>query len=173
MIPAWMIGSLSGRWTSSRDPNDGTVEVDPRYLETVTYHNREFQEFAIENRIYFAPIDEVKSTADPTRRVWPTVWVIANLTQDEVERLILQHRLFSIVFDRRLVFPPLNNPRRILECGHGTASWAVEVADLYPRCEVCVVLLHQPLSWDRHSERIAAHVRRNSHRMRIRIVFHV
>jgi hypothetical protein len=113
------------------------VAVDPRYLETVTYHNRQFQEFAIENRIYFAPVDEVNNTADPTWEVWTTIWAMANFLQDETERLILQHRLFSIVFDERLVFPPLNNPTRILECGHGAASWAVEVADQYPRCEVC------------------------------------
>jgi len=158
IIPACMIGSLSERWTSSRDPNEGTVEVDPRYLEIVTYHNRQFQEFAIENGIYFTPADEVKSTADPTCEVWPTIWAIANLMQDEAGRLILQHRLFSIVFDERLVFPPLNNPRRILECGHGTASWAVEVADQYPQCEVCAILIHQPLSWDRHGERVTADV---------------
>ncbi|KFY08242.1 hypothetical protein V492_06410 [Pseudogymnoascus sp. VKM F-4246] len=99
--------------SSSRDLDEGTTEVDPRYLETVTYHNREFQQYSVENSIYFSPIDE-----------------------DEIERLTRQHRLLSIVFDERLVFPPVNNPRRILDCGHGSASWAVDVAEQYPRCEV-------------------------------------
>ncbi|KFY85035.1 hypothetical protein V500_08769 [Pseudogymnoascus sp. VKM F-4518 (FW-2643)] len=99
--------------SSSRDHDEGTTEVDPRYLETVTYHNREFQQHSVENSIYFSPIDE-----------------------DEIERLTRQHRLLSIVFDERLVFPPVNNPRRILDCGHGSASWAVDVAEQYPRCEV-------------------------------------
>ncbi|OBT61537.1 hypothetical protein VE03_08882 [Pseudogymnoascus sp. 23342-1-I1] len=99
--------------SSSRDHDEGTTEVDPRYLETVTYHNREFQQHSVENSISFSPIDE-----------------------DEIERLNRQHRLLSIVFDERLVFPPVNNPRRILDCGHGSASWAVDVAEQYPRCEV-------------------------------------
>ncbi|KFY51877.1 hypothetical protein V497_08780 [Pseudogymnoascus sp. VKM F-4516 (FW-969)] len=99
--------------SSSRDHDEGTTEVDPRYLETVTYHNREFQQHSVENSVYFSPIDE-----------------------DEIERLTRQHRLLSIVFDERLVFPPVNNPRRILDCGHGSASWAVDVAEQYPRCEV-------------------------------------
>ncbi|OBT57341.1 hypothetical protein VE04_02528 [Pseudogymnoascus sp. 24MN13] len=99
--------------SSSREHDEGTTEVDPRYLETVTYHNREFQQHSVENSIYLSPIDE-----------------------DEIERLTRQHRLLSIVFDERLVFPPVNNPRRILDCGHGSASWAVDVAEQYPRCEV-------------------------------------
>ncbi|KFY33764.1 hypothetical protein V494_07345 [Pseudogymnoascus sp. VKM F-4513 (FW-928)] len=59
-----------------------------------------------------------------------------DVVKDEIERLTRQHRLLSIVFDERLVFPPVNNPRRILDCGHGSASWAVDVAEQYPRCEV-------------------------------------
>ncbi|KAG0649526.1 Methyltransferase laeA [Hyphodiscus hymeniophilus] len=31
--------------------------------------------------------------------------------------------VFAITFDHRLLFPPLTRPRRILECGYGTASW--------------------------------------------------
>jgi hypothetical protein len=38
--------------------------MDPVYLETVTHHNRLFQQYAIDNRIYFAPADEVSTTAN-------------------------------------------------------------------------------------------------------------
>lgn len=57
---------LSDHWTSSRDPNEGTTEVDPRYLETVTYHNRQFQQFSIDNSICFSPVDEVIIFMTPT-----------------------------------------------------------------------------------------------------------
>jgi len=46
------------------------------------------------------------------------------------------HVLFNLLFDNRLIFPPIPNPRRILECGSGSASWAIEVAEQYPECEV-------------------------------------
>ncbi len=49
---------------------------------------------------------------------------------------MLQHQILSYIFDERLVFPPLNNPRRILECGHGAGTWAVEVAEQFPNCQV-------------------------------------
>ncbi len=58
--------------------------------------------------------------------------------KDEIDRLNQQHELFQFVFDNRLIFPPLRNPRRILECGYGTAAWAVEVAEQYPDCEVSI-----------------------------------
>lgn len=41
-----------------------------------------------------------------------------------------------MVFDDRLLFPPLHHPRRILDCGYGSGAWAVEVAEQYPDCEV-------------------------------------
>lgn len=41
-----------------------------------------------------------------------------------------------MTFDNRLIFPPLNRPRRVLECGYGTAAWAIAVAEQYPRAEV-------------------------------------
>jgi hypothetical protein len=46
------------------DPLAGTDDMDPVYLETVTYHNRQFQQYAIDNRIYFAPADEVSTIAE-------------------------------------------------------------------------------------------------------------
>lgn len=46
------------------------------------------------------------------------------------------HNVFARLFDGRLIFPPISRERRILECGFGTASWAMEVAELNPNCEV-------------------------------------
>lgn len=46
------------------DPEAGTDDMDPVYLETVTHHNRQFQQYAINNRIYFAPADEVSTTTN-------------------------------------------------------------------------------------------------------------
>lgn len=41
-----------------------------------------------------------------------------------------------MVFENRLIFPPVPRPRRILECGSGSGAWAIEVAEQYPECEV-------------------------------------
>lgn len=51
------------------DPLAGTDDMDPVYLEIVTHHNRQFQQYAIDNRIYFAPADEVSIAAKEQGRV--------------------------------------------------------------------------------------------------------
>ncbi|KAK4644405.1 hypothetical protein QC761_304520 [Podospora bellae-mahoneyi] len=90
-----------------------TVPVDNTYREVITLNGRDFQRYAVENSIYFAPVDD-----------------------DEIERLHYQHELFNMVFENRLIFPPVPRPRRILECGSGSGAWAIEVAEQYPECEV-------------------------------------
>ena len=54
----------------------------------------------------------------------------------EAERLENQHRVFSLMFDQRLIFASMTRVRNVLDCGYGTASWAIEVAEAYPDCEV-------------------------------------
>ncbi|KAH8889694.1 S-adenosyl-L-methionine-dependent methyltransferase, partial [Thozetella sp. PMI_491] len=93
-----------------------TLPLDEEYRETVVHHHREYQKYAIDNGAYFAPVDE-----------------------DEIERLQLMHGVFSVAFRGRLVFPPIQSPTRILDCGYGSASWAVDVAEQYPDCEVTAV----------------------------------
>ncbi|KAI9821314.1 MAG: hypothetical protein M1827_004050 [Pycnora praestabilis] len=95
------------------DPESDTTSLEASYLRTVTIQNRQFQHYALENRIQFVPIDE-----------------------DEVERLEIQHNVLNRVFDDKLIFPPMRNPKNILDCGYGAANWAVEVAENYPECEV-------------------------------------
>ncbi|KAK2795940.1 hypothetical protein FQN51_009598 [Onygenales sp. PD_10] len=95
------------------NPESGTTELDDSYLRLVTYQGREFQKYAVDNRIYFGPVDD-----------------------HEIERLEIQHQVFNKVFDDRLIFPPVHGVRRVLDCGYGNGSWAVEVAEQYPSCEV-------------------------------------
>ncbi|OOF99665.1 hypothetical protein ASPCADRAFT_1335 [Aspergillus carbonarius ITEM 5010] len=85
-------------------PDSQTEELDERYRHTITIHGREYQKYSIENGISFQPIDD-----------------------DEADRLDLQHDVFNEVFDGRLIFPPIPSPRRVLDCGHGAGSWAVEL----------------------------------------------
>ncbi|KAJ5444601.1 uncharacterized protein N7458_008473, partial [Penicillium daleae] len=99
--------------SSSRNPDSQTVELDRQFLDTVTVHGREYQKYSIDNRIYFGPIDE-----------------------EEAQRLDYQQRVFQRIFDDRLIFPPIHRLRRVLDCGHGAASWAVEVAEQHPNCEL-------------------------------------
>lgn len=95
--------------------------------------NREFQRYAVENGVYFGPVDEVSRSllCVPRGKSDETV-------QDEIERLQYLHGVFNMVFDNRLIFPPIPRPRRILECGSGSGAWAAEVAEQYPECEVGV-----------------------------------
>jgi len=97
-------------------PEAGTQALDQSFLDTVEYHGRTFQSYAITNQVYFAPCDE-----------------------DEIERLNIMNHVLNMTFDNRLLFPPLARPRRILECGYGTASWAIAVAEEHPRCEVIAI----------------------------------
>ncbi|KAK4181867.1 S-adenosyl-L-methionine-dependent methyltransferase [Triangularia setosa] len=90
-----------------------TVPVDNTYREVITLNGRDFQRYAVENSIYFAPVDD-----------------------DEIDRLHYQHELFNLVFENRLIFPPVPRPQRILDCGSGSGAWAIEVAEQYPECEV-------------------------------------
>ncbi|KAB8235331.1 S-adenosyl-L-methionine-dependent methyltransferase [Aspergillus alliaceus] len=94
-------------------PDSQTEALDDEYLDTVTIQGREFQKFSIDHQIFFEPVDE-----------------------EEAERLELQHQVFSKVFDNRLIFPPIPRPRKVLDCGYGTASWAIEAAERHPECEV-------------------------------------
>ncbi|KAK8051313.1 hypothetical protein PG993_002698 [Apiospora rasikravindrae] len=48
----------------------------------------------------------------------------------------MTHEMFSLVFDDRLIFPEITPLRRVLDCGTGTANWAVEVARREPQCQV-------------------------------------
>ncbi|RHZ64030.1 hypothetical protein CDV55_102456 [Aspergillus turcosus] len=106
---------MRGRADTSitRSPDSETEELDEVYLHTVTIHGREFHKFSIDNQIAFEPVDD-----------------------EEAERLDLQHRVFSRIFDSRLIFPPIPRLRRVLDCGYGAGSWAVDVATQYPDCKV-------------------------------------
>ncbi|KAI0406121.1 S-adenosyl-L-methionine-dependent methyltransferase [Xylaria palmicola] len=90
-----------------------TVELSEEVKETFLLHNRLFQRYAISNNTYFAPVDE-----------------------DETLRLRIQHGVLTMMFDNRFIFPPIDVPRRVLDCGFGTGEWALYVAWKHPRCEV-------------------------------------
>lgn len=69
----------------------------------------------------------------PTSKTRRTV---LNGRQEEIDRLTDQHQILHLVFDEKLIFPPVQKLRDVLDCGYGAASWAVEVADYYPECKV-------------------------------------
>ena len=110
------------------DPQAGTTAVDRQYLETVTVHGREYQKYSVEHSIHLVPVDEVQSTLAERRSRRSKL----TRPQEEADRLESQHRVFDLVFDQRLIFPPLTNVKNVLDCGYGASSWAIEVADSYP-----------------------------------------
>ncbi|KAJ5907660.1 hypothetical protein N7495_000342 [Penicillium taxi] len=94
-------------------PDSQTAELDRQFLDTVTIQGREYQKYSIDHNIYFGPVDD-----------------------EEAQSLDHQQKIFQKIFDDRLVFPPIPRLRRVLDCGHGSASWAVDVAEQYPNCDV-------------------------------------
>lgn len=103
--------------------------MDPQYLEVVTIHDREFQKYSIDNSIHLVPVDEVNELSQLLVGTSLTAW------QEEASRLENQHRVFNLVFDGRLIFPPVTSPKNVLDCGYGAASWAMELAESYPDCQ--------------------------------------
>jgi ubiquinone/menaquinone biosynthesis C-methylase UbiE len=89
------------------------VELNEEVQRTFVHQNRSFQAYAIDNNTYFVPVDE-----------------------DETLRLRIQHNVLTMMFDNRLIFPPINAPKRILDCGFGTGEWALQVAWEHHQCEV-------------------------------------
>ncbi|KAJ5215428.1 uncharacterized protein N7498_001835 [Penicillium cinerascens] len=112
-------------------PDSQTEELDREFLDTITVQGREYQKYSIDNRIYFGPIDD-----------------------EEAQRLDEQQRVFQRIFDHRLIFPPIRRLRRILDCGHGSASWAVEVAEQHPDCQVIGVDIAPHMSPDNVPENL-------------------
>ncbi|EPS28177.1 hypothetical protein PDE_03123 [Penicillium oxalicum 114-2] len=110
---------------NTMDPDEETVELDRKFLDITTVQGREYQKYSIDNRIYFGPVDD-----------------------EEAQSLDLQQLLFHRIFDGRLIFPPLRRLDRILDCGHGAASWATDVAEHYPGCEVIGVDIAPHMSPD-------------------------
>jgi methylase of polypeptide subunit release factors len=56
--------------------------------------------------------------------------------QEERDRLNRIHEILQLMFAGKLLFPPVSNPRRVLDCGYGSGAWCVGVAEAYPECEV-------------------------------------
>jgi hypothetical protein len=49
---------------------------------------------------------------------------------------MLEDEIFNKVFEEKLFFPDIRNPKNILDCGYGRATWAVKVAERYENCNV-------------------------------------
>ena len=99
------------------------------YLEIVTIHDRDFQKFSIDHSIHLVPVDKVNGHPRLLVDTFSSAW------QEDAYRLETQHRIFNLVFDGRLIFPPVTSPKDVLDCGYGAASWAVELAEIYPDCQ--------------------------------------
>ncbi|KAI0118834.1 hypothetical protein GGR51DRAFT_497838 [Nemania sp. FL0031] len=56
--------------------------------------------------------------------------------EDEQVRLQLLNQVYLKVFDGELTTVPLECPTSILDIGTGVGEWAIDMAELYPECEV-------------------------------------
>ncbi|KAF2433501.1 hypothetical protein EJ08DRAFT_628691 [Tothia fuscella] len=114
-----------------------TESATPTYLETIEIHGRDFQKHSIENGVYYVPVDEGEC---------------------EEDRLSLQHKTLYHVFGDKLFLPPLEYPRRILDCGYGPGDWAVDMATTYSHSEVIAMDIYpgydlpsEPENLERHA----------------------
>ncbi|KAF8241988.1 S-adenosyl-L-methionine-dependent methyltransferase, partial [Wilcoxina mikolae CBS 423.85] len=97
----------------SSNPESETFSLLSTYKQTVEINGRIYQQLALEKGTSFTPTDEC-----------------------ERDRLDRQHQMFQLVFNDRLIFPPIQNPGRILDCGYGSGAWCFDVAEKYPDCQV-------------------------------------
>ncbi|KAF2733005.1 S-adenosyl-L-methionine-dependent methyltransferase [Polyplosphaeria fusca] len=91
-------------------------------LRRVNIHERDFQKYSVDNRIYCVPPEE--------------------------DRLTAQHELLERLCGDRLWYPRIENPRKILDCGYGRGDWAVAVAEEYTDCEVTGIDIYPILITD-------------------------
>jgi hypothetical protein len=122
---------------------DVASEDIDQYKERVDIHDREFQKYSIENRIYYVPVDEVRVSrrppALPSAELWATGFssrIVLIAVQEEEDRLDVHHQMLQDLFDGRMFFPPIQYPRRILDCGYGQGHWAVQMAGTYDASRV-------------------------------------
>ncbi|KAF2684566.1 S-adenosyl-L-methionine-dependent methyltransferase [Lentithecium fluviatile CBS 122367] len=94
-------------------------------LVRVNIHDRDFQKYSVDRRIYCVPVDE-----------------------REEDRLTTQHDLIYRFSGGRLFFPRIDNPRKILDCGYGGGDWVVQVAEEFEDCEVTGVDIYPILLTD-------------------------
>ncbi|KAL4802522.1 S-adenosyl-L-methionine-dependent methyltransferase [Aspergillus unguis] len=62
-------------------------------------------------------------------------YVLPNDEQEQ-ERLVLTHHIYSVLLGGELHRAPVKNPGRVLDIGTGTGIWAIDFADEHPESEV-------------------------------------
>ena len=103
--------------------------------DIVTYHGRDFQRQALTREVHLVPVDDVSATMIAVLET-----ILTKEAQEELERLERQHRALTDEVLRDLPEPlflaPVTELTRVLDCGHGSGAWVVEVAESYADCEV-------------------------------------
>ncbi|CAI6337058.1 unnamed protein product [Periconia digitata] len=84
-------------------------------------HERYFQKYSVDRRIYCVPVDE-----------------------DEENRLETQHQILLKYFNDRLFLAPVDYPERVLDCGYGQGHWVVQFAEEYDESEVLGIDIFTP-----------------------------
>ncbi|KAG0645710.1 Secondary metabolism regulator LAE1 [Hyphodiscus hymeniophilus] len=59
------------------------------------------------------------------------------IDDDELDRIDLKHRLYTILLGERLFMAPIgDHPQHVLDLGTGSGIWAIDFADKYPSAEI-------------------------------------
>ncbi|KAF2486238.1 S-adenosyl-L-methionine-dependent methyltransferase [Neohortaea acidophila] len=65
----------------------------------------------------------------------PGIYLLPNDDREQ-ERLESTYHIWNLVLGGNLCLSELSNPRRILDIGTGTGSWAMDMGDQYPNAEI-------------------------------------
>ncbi|KAI9788557.1 MAG: hypothetical protein M1816_006806 [Peltula sp. TS41687] len=109
--PAAVESVRSSEESASGDSGGATCSLTQSVLDYPTENGRRYHKFR-EGSYYF-PNDEV-----------------------EMERLELHYELMKLAMGGREFFAPLTDPMKCLDVGTGTGRWAIEMAEMFPKCEI-------------------------------------
>ncbi|KAL5596704.1 hypothetical protein BROUX41_006604 [Berkeleyomyces rouxiae] len=89
---------------------------DPLAEAMLEYGGSSYHAFSFMKHIHYEPVDE-----------------------EEGQRQTSNHAVMCAAYNDRLIHRPIPYPKRILDCGAGSCTWAIEVARMYPHCKVTAI----------------------------------
>ncbi|OQD80040.1 hypothetical protein PENANT_c040G07442 [Penicillium antarcticum] len=111
-------------------PDSQTIELDREFLDTVTFHGREYQKYSIDNRTYFGPVDEEEAERLEDEQQVTGVDIAPHMNPDDVpDNLWLQ----VDDLNRRFTFPSHHFDlvhSRLLATGIHRTRWPSYLRDI-------------------------------------------
>jgi hypothetical protein len=111
------------------DPDD-VIDKTGSYATSVTSSVQEYRyELGRRYHSYKAGSKHLFPSLPPTPPANPPPFPVYNFPNDEqeIKRLDFQNEIFKVLFDGKIYFAPIEDPKNILDLGTGTGTWAIEM----------------------------------------------